>query len=247
MPNKFEPSLEEGEAQREQSLRSILRNFSAVQDRYSVDSIGRNIGFPTLFSHGWIEEGASTSLTDEQKTSRALEVLAEIKGAAKAFTIEEAKGTALVTEAEKYKALGLTAIAEKIESKGLKAWREFAISAAGYKRINHSELVNFETELRKISDYSSKRELCQTPLEQYVGQNRAEGDMINEQEMGLPPTDVLEKLAVAQKSKLFDYFTVLHIKYVPDPILCGHIKESKDLYFIAEWGDDIKFSDIVKE
>lgn len=247
MPNKFEPSLQEREAQREQSAQSMLRNYYTTRDTRFMDRLDNVFSSRMMFPTGWIEEGASTSLTDEQKTSRALEVLAEIKGAAKAFTIEEAKGTALVTEAEKYKALGLTAIAEKIESKGLKAWREFAISAAGYKRINHSELVNFETELTKISDYSSKRELCQTPLEQYVGQNRAEGDMINEQEMGLPPTDVLEKLAQAQKSKLFDYFTVLHIKYVPDPILCGHIKESKDLYFIAEWGDDVKFSDIVKE
>lgn len=62
----------------------------------------------------------------------------------------------------------------------------------------------------------------------------------------LPPDDVLEALKVAQEQDLFDTFNIAYIRRVKDPILFGKIKAFKNLYFfIAQWGDDVKFEDIL--
>ena len=62
----------------------------------------------------------------------------------------------------------------------------------------------------------------------------------------LPPDDVLEALKQAQKEDLFDSFHIAYIERVKDPILFGKIKAFKNLYFfIAQWGDDVKFEDIL--
>ena len=62
----------------------------------------------------------------------------------------------------------------------------------------------------------------------------------------LPPDDVLEALKKAQAEDLFDTFHIAYIERVKDPILFGKIKAFKNLYFfIAQWGDDVKFEDIL--
>jgi len=62
----------------------------------------------------------------------------------------------------------------------------------------------------------------------------------------LPPDDVLEKLKEAQAKDLFDTFHIAYIRKVKDPILFGKIKAFKNLYFfVAQWGDDVKFEDIL--
>lgn len=190
---------------------------------------------------------SSSDNSESKKNAVGVAVLKKIKAVAYPFTGNEKHAEDSLTEADKYRNLGLTAIAETLERKANKSLKELAISLAGYKRINRSELDKFQQELREVSDYHSKRELAETPLERYIGQHHVEGDTVEEAKLAVPPADILEKLKVAKDSKLFDEFSVLHIKYVPDPILCGKIKESKDLYFIGEWGDDVKLTDIVKE
>ena len=62
----------------------------------------------------------------------------------------------------------------------------------------------------------------------------------------LPPDDVLEALKEAQAKDLFDTFHIAYIRKLKDPILFGKIKAFKNLYFfIAQWGDDVKFEDIL--
>lgn len=62
----------------------------------------------------------------------------------------------------------------------------------------------------------------------------------------LPPDNVLEALKKAQSDDLFDSFHIAYIERIKDPILFGQIKAFKNLYFfIAQWGDDVKFEDIL--
>jgi hypothetical protein len=67
----------------------------------------------------------------------------------------------------------------------------------------------------------------------------------------LPPTDVMLKIREARSTKLFDRFTIAYIKMAhvptrdPDPIVFGIIEGTSDLFFIAEWGDDVSLSDIL--
>ena len=209
--------------------------------RWYPNSLGVSVGDPLAYSH------AKDDKSEAQKNKVAAKVLDKVKASAKAFTVNQKDGDNGMTKAEEYRDLGLHRIATALETKANKVLKEFAISAAGYKRINRSELYKFNEDLYALGDLTSKRTLIETPLENYVGQDKAEGDMVLEAELAIPPADVLEALKVAKGAELFDAFSVLHIKYVPDPILCGKINESKDLYFIADWGTDVRLSDIVKE
>ena len=66
----------------------------------------------------------------------------------------------------------------------------------------------------------------------------------------VPPTEALEKVADAQKLNCFDSFEVAYIesvKEIPDPIIFGRVESCPDRFFIAQWDDDVKIEDILKE
>ncbi len=211
--------------------------------RYAMDTLMYTNSFGNLYGYG-----GNGGKSEEEKNAVGLKVLEKIKVAAKPMNITEKDGEVAISKADEYRQLGLESMARIVEIKSNRILREMGISAAGYKRINRAELDAFQKELAEISDSTSKRRLLETPLSRYVGQNteRTEGATVAEADLGVPPQEVLEKLKIARDAKLFDDYAVLHIQYVPDPILCGLIKESNDLYFIAEWGDDVKLTDIVK-
>ncbi len=216
---------------------------------YYSNLFGTSIDYGNVFRYaslGIINQGDGK--TEEEKNAVGVKVLEKIKAVAKPFEVTEKDGETAITKADEYRALGLESMAYVVEHKSNRILRELGISAAGYKRINRAELDKFQKELSSISDSTSKRKLLETPLAYYVGQNnvKVEGQTIESLDLGVPPQDVLDKLKIARDAKLFDDYAVLHIQYVPDPILCGKIKESNDLYFIADWGDDVKLTDIVK-
>lgn len=72
-----------------------------------------------------------------------------------------------------------------------------------------------------------------------------------------PPRDVLISLREAKLLGCFDSFEIATIKIVsdqyvtqirlPDPILFGRINGSDNRYFIAQWDDDVKIEDILRE
>lgn len=68
---------------------------------------------------------------------------------------------------------------------------------------------------------------------------------------GIPPQAALDKLAEAKGLKVFDTFEVAHVDPVasqvklPDPIIFGLINGCTDRFFIAEWGDDVKLTDLI--
>lgn len=235
-------ALENLHQQRNMDYQRMLDTYQRYPQAPQSYADTMRIGTWTTGSNG-LGSGAS----EEKKNAVGVKVLNKIKAAAKTFTVTEAHAEKTISKADELKALGLDHIANIVEKKSNKVLREMGISAAGYKRINRSELEAFCKELEAVSDSSSKRRLLETPLKHYVGAGISEGDRVAEADLAVPPADVLEKLKVAREAKLFDDYAILHIKYVPDPILCGKIKESNDLYFIAEWGDDVKLSDIIKE
>lgn len=71
-----------------------------------------------------------------------------------------------------------------------------------------------------------------------------------------PPVEVLEKMEEAKNRKCFDYYEIMTLGLHqqtsvrlqhPDPILFGRIDNSENLYFIAQWDDDVKIEDILSE
>lgn len=62
---------------------------------------------------------------------------------------------------------------------------------------------------------------------------------------GVPPTDVLSKMKEAKDCQIFDSFEIISVKRVPDPILVGKMEGTKDLFYIAEWDDDVSIDDFI--
>lgn len=63
----------------------------------------------------------------------------------------------------------------------------------------------------------------------------------------VPPEPVLAEMQIAVDRKCFDSFEVAHIKeVVKDPLLFGRIDGCTDRFFIAQWDDDVKISDLLK-
>ena len=66
----------------------------------------------------------------------------------------------------------------------------------------------------------------------------------------VPPAAVLEALRAARELNCFDAYQVAMIvsqTVIPDPILFGIITGCSNKYYIAQWDDDVKIEDILKE
>lgn len=64
----------------------------------------------------------------------------------------------------------------------------------------------------------------------------------------LPPADVLEKVAHAKSLAIFDeteVCTVTSTREYKDPIVFGRINGCTDRFYIADWGDDIRITDLL--
>lgn len=66
-----------------------------------------------------------------------------------------------------------------------------------------------------------------------------------EQYKNVPPADVLNALEAAQGHKCFDKYEVAFIRQVEDPILFGLINGCGDLFYLAQWDNDVKIEDIL--
>ena len=77
-------------------------------------------------------------------------------------------------------------------------------------------------------------------LEHYVG-NVDAGD----EKDRLIPDDVLDKIELAKERRLFDAFQVMWAEKVKDPIVFGVLDGCQDMFFVAEWDDDITFEQLL--
>jgi hypothetical protein len=69
---------------------------------------------------------------------------------------------------------------------------------------------------------------------------------------GMPPANVLEAVKEAKARAIFDYFEVAQVETIterkdPDPIVFGRIEGCTDYFYIAQWGDDVKITDLISE
>jgi len=128
-------------------------------------------------------------------------------------------------KAKLLKELGMDAVAETLLKK--KRGRERLLKAVEiYQYATSEDIDDFNAEMKNHG-----RRLVIVEVKDYKR---------------LPPDNVLEALKKAQADDLFDSFHIAYIERVKDPILFGQIKAFKNLYFfIAQWGDDVKFEDIL--
>lgn len=135
--------------------------------------------------------------------------------------------------------LGFKAAADSLKQKRELA-RKLRIAFEFYRVVTPEHITAFNEKLYKSSRADAKigytyQKLAFVPIGQY-------GEV--------PPAAALEALREAKKRNCFDRFEVAKIESVtviPDPILFGCIDGCDNKYFIAQWDDDVKIEDILKE
>lgn len=128
--------------------------------------------------------------------------------------------------------LGLKAATQEIEST-----EKIMFAYSNYEYITPVDVSKFNERLKKETmiespDSYQYKKLVFIALDKYEK---------------VPPSDILEKLEVAQEKKCFDRFEIAKvdwIKEVKDPILFGRIDNCDDYFFIGQWDDDVKFEDV---
>lgn len=172
------------------------------------------------------------SRTPEQK--KIVQVMAQIKSTQVVMGNTKTKAKKIETYAGKLRELGMISAAEKEDRNTERYMREVDIATHGYTRIPFEKLKEHEQSLPE------KFELRIDSIHDYEGS---------------PPRTVLRKLATAKRREVFNSFSIISVqekqeeKQIPDtdPILVGQIEESRDYYFIDEWGSDISIKDILGE
>jgi hypothetical protein len=142
---------------------------------------------------------------------------------------------------ERLEKLGFTYAVQQIKAKKIKA----------KKMMLAYEHYRFVTE-EKVKEFNQK--LCNQPgalMYKYTYQELAfvpVGSYKN-----VPPPEVLDALETAKAleyapgAKVFDSYEVAYIRDVKDPILFACIDGCSDRFYIADWGEDVAITDLLKE
>lgn len=116
--------------------------------------------------------------------------------------------------------------------------RKLALAYEHYRVVKPAKVMEFNERLKKDTIQGEEphnatwKRLDFTPIESYPN---------------VPPLEVLETLAIAVGRECFDSFEVAYIAAVKDPILFGRIKCCDDRFFIDQWDDDVKITDLLKD
>ena len=122
--------------------------------------------------------------------------------------------------------------------KNLELAKKLQIAYAKYGYVPAEKIDLFNERLKKESMEDegtalSYKRLLFTPTEDYTK---------------VPPGAVLDRLAEAMDEGIFDKFevaTVQWVKEVKDPIIFARIIGCTDLFFIAQWDDDVSIEEIL--
>lgn len=119
--------------------------------------------------------------------------------------------------------------------------KKLLVAYATYKVVTDDQINEFNAALRAKTEKQTDRwtktfkKLALVPIAKYAS---------------LPPAEVLEAVKLARSGGLFCGFDVAYImdeKEVrdPDPIVFGNIDGCSDHFFITQWGDDVKLTDLI--
>ncbi len=131
-----------------------------------------------------------------------------------------------------FKAAGAI-VKEKLEQK-----RKLALGYEHYRVVRQEKIDAFNAKLKKETKKGREPYDATWQTLEFVSI-----DLYRQ----VPPPEVLEALEVAQDRKCFDRFEVAYIRDVKDPLLFGRIHSCPDRFFIAQWDDDVKIQDILKD
>lgn len=153
---------------------------------------------------------------------------------------------------EELQSLGFDKAAKGLDVK-TKTRRKLMLAYENYKVLTPEALEIFQEELKKKSMeiYRDGKRVANIDKSrmQTLKYDRVRMRSLSEYPE-VPPVDVLEKLKEAKRTEVFDTFEVADVESVEvreDPIIFGRINGCPDRFFIAQWDNDLKFEDMVKE
>lgn len=134
---------------------------------------------------------------------------------------------------ERLERLGLKTVAKNLNALKARA-KKMMLAYEHYRYLTPEKIQKFQDKLRlNATDRYSYQQLNFTPLEDYVK---------------IPPEDVLLKLEEALEHKCFDRYEVAHIVEVKkDPLLLGIVDGCRDKFFIGQWDNDVRITDLLKD
>ncbi len=135
--------------------------------------------------------------------------------------------------------IGLKTASSKIkELKELR--RKMTIAYEHFRFVTPEKIIAFNDKLRKQTEKNDKY---------YITYDRLNFISLSNYEE-VPPIDILDKIEQAQEIGCFDTFEIAKIESVKetkDPIVFGIVNGCPDKFFVAQWMDDVKIEDILKE
>lgn len=161
----------------------------------------------------------------------------------------------LLEQAQQAASLGFDAIAAKLHEKAEMA-RKLAIAYEHYRYVPASAVAAFNAKLRvQTNRPTTPADRDMLEPDRYFGYPSECCDQLVftpiSEYQHLPPADVLEKVKEALNRGCFDVLEIAKISPVatkfedPDPIVFGRVTGCDDRFFIAEWGTDVKLTDLI--
>jgi hypothetical protein len=143
---------------------------------------------------------------------------------------------------ERLEKLGFTKASEELKIKE-ELKRKMTIAYEHFRYVRPEKITAFN---EKLKQETIKRE-GKKGVNLYENYDKLSFTSIKEYET-IPPTDVLEKIEEAQEIGCFDEFEIAKIESVKeykDPIVFGKINGCSDLFFVAQWDNDVSIEDIL--
>ena len=137
---------------------------------------------------------------------------------------------------------GFTKAAEVAKENAKRAGK-LARAYEHYRYVSQESIEAFQDKLYE----ETKKRTGKAGVDEYVTYDALVFDSVEEYP-GIPPADVLGVVSTARSSGVFDDYEVAYVKSVRvynDPIIFGRIKGCSDRFFIAQWGDDVKLTDLI--
>jgi len=141
--------------------------------------------------------------------------------------------------ADRLEQVGFKNASAQLKLKKIKA-QKLAVAYELYRFVRQERIEEFNQELRRKTQNQSSSYMYKTldfcSIESYAN---------------CPPESVLLNLEKAQALtvagvKVFDSYEVASIQEVKDPLLFGRVNGCSDYFFIDQWGDDVKITDLLK-
>ena len=156
----------------------------------------------------------------------------------KAEAVSKEAQELVTSKIDRLQKLGVTTQAEILKQELQLRIKLARIQEWDYKVLPYDAIKEYDGKV--VNTYTLKVHI--DTLDKYCGTKEQE-----EAKDRIMPDFVLDELEKAKDRQIFEEFNILWIEKVKDPLLLGGIKGCKDFFLICEWGEDIKFDDMIKQ